>query len=230
MAYEGQTTTVADHVLEDFVDEERGRNVDRSVADFTAAVQRRAEERVAVLQQSAGAHAKAFCGELMAKAKGYADSRREMLGNDANVGDTASKNAAAYVDMGSRKKTFDDDAMAYELSAGQQTYWHEVNEHEDVHKHDQSSRFNTSTLNVVDPASGAVRVYKVEGSLTEGQATQKNTRGLTTEYRGFQQDWRDIRRVVDEREMERAMKTGDILSLQRRHYAKVFGMRFAAPT
>lgn len=185
----------------------------KTVDQFIDGVTHGAQERVLAFQEHTGVQLHGVMGEVLQAVQGYAAAKRQLFDPQFRVGDTAAQGAAAWNDKGAGNSiTVDDGAMSYD--EGEDGYWKRTAAHERVHQQQQSGRYNSATLTYV--AGGDVKQVEVVGGLTEGQATQVNrTADLTTEYRRHQQTWRSVSRVVGEARLATALKTGDILSLQR---------------
>ena len=235
MAYEEGTPSaeideenLGDEVIADIVANKQKKLGNETVAEFADDVEVQAEEKIEVIREHAGdAVADAVGPEIMEAAEGYSEAKNNILDPNAKVGDGQPLQASAWVDMGNREMTFDKAAMNHGMNSAQEGYWGRTKKHEKKHQEEQATTYNAKTLYVPNKA-GKIEKVDVNSTLVEGHATQVNiATDLTPDYQRHQKDYQRIGNTVGRQNLDRAVQTGDIQTLQRESYRRVFGNELA---
>jgi hypothetical protein len=99
-------------------------------------------------------------------------------------------------------------------------YAEHVCNHEDFHQKNQAKVMNAPLLRVAE--GGSEITFKVQPNLVEGQASAKSNQDneLTPEYRVFKGEYLRAAALVSATELDAAIRSGDIMSLQEALNAK----------
>ncbi len=131
------------------------------------------------------------------------------------VMDLRAKQAAGLYEPGRDRITLDDDvALSPDVQYDDLLYGKHVCKHEEWHRKEQAKVFNSEVLTV----NG--RRFRVHPDLVEGQAVVKVSKEnnqddkQTAEYLRHAQTYKEAAQLIGEEELDEAIKSGDLLSLQ----------------
>ncbi len=138
-----------------------------------------------------------------------------LSGKGYKIMDLTSYRASGLYKPGEDQKYIDYEALSPDVQYPDLLYYKHVCNHEHWHQKEQAKVFNAPLLKVED--KGVKKEFKIQPNLVEGQATAKNNQEdgdkITPEYRQFQAEYHEAAAMVGEKELDAAIKSGDILSL-----------------
>lgn len=212
-------------LVTDIADEARERG--GTVSDVTSRVQEEAKKTADDLRRKFGEGMDEIAGKIIAESKSYADSKKALLDPKGKVDDAASDGAAAYVTLADKSVTYDDAALAHDLSDQQEAYWEGVVAHEKVHQTEQAPSFNASSI---EYQGGSVPVHP---ALVEWQAIAQagqKMNDLTPDYVRHYQAGQKLAAYIGKSALTEALKSGDMQALQRKVLEKELAEKKRLPT
>jgi hypothetical protein len=138
-----------------------------------------------------------------------------LSGKGYKIMDLTQYRASGLYKPGEDQKYIDYASLSPDVQYPDLLYYKHVCNHEHWHQKEQAKVFNAPLLKAED--NGVKKEFKIQPNLVEGQATAKNNQEdgdkVTPEYRQFQAEYREAAAMVGEKELDAAIKSGDILSL-----------------
>ncbi len=197
---------VATSILGGAIETQENQGI-QTIQTFTSGVEREVKNITSTLEFEGQETQISFVTTLDHMTHEYVSDRRDTLGVDNMVGDTASEGAAAWYDLRKDQIVFDSVAMSSEIDA---EYWARVRKHEEIHEQLQAKEFKLSEIKYNNIT------LSVNPVLVEWQACKANIPSdLTPEYKGHVAAGDALVEFLGSEEpLVTALKTGDMQALQ----------------
>lgn len=194
------------------IEEELKESPESTVGEFTEGVEERVEETVEGLREEFGGAVDVIAGEVLAEAKGYAETQREIFDPAFKVKDTEKEGAAAWNEKGGDNSI----AVGHEgmKRTKNEAYWVRVVDHEEVHQQEQVAEFNLGSISYPDDPEP----LQVNPTLVEWHAITEADQPMSDLSPDYQEHKRRgdalVKYLGSPEPLLKALKTGDMRALQ----------------